>query len=493
MKYRTLTILAAIAFCAGAQALELPDIISPGAVLQQNSDARLWGWAAPGAEVTVTPSWSDTAVTAVADRKTGRWETTVATPAASYTPHTIRFQEGAETMDIDNVLVGEVWFCSGQSNMEMPLRGFGIQHIDGGGRAIAYSGRRPAIRMATVPKSASYTPQERTTGKWKVSSPENAPEFSALAYFFAESLQDIIDTPVGIINCAYGGSKVEGWMPKEMLDGYPGWDMAAEENNPDIREWERIGVMYNAMLLPVAGYTVKGFLWNQGESNVGRHDEYPYHQKDMVEHWRKLWADDSLPFYFVELPGWKYGDGEGTSAAYFRECQHKAAEITPNSGVVCTTDLVDPVEIEDIHAARKQPIGERLAFMAAARTYGNHYVPNIYPRFESADIQGDKAVIKIANAHGGLNPNRQLQGFEVAGDDKVFYPATAEENWDTFEITVTAPEEVKEIKSVRYCFKNFAIGMLKDMMGQPLIPFRTDDWADGESTSHLRKSEVKSL
>lgn len=478
-----LAVASLLVTCLTARSLELPEIISSGAVLQQKSDARLWGWAKPGATVTVTPSWDNQPVSAKADPVNGRWEVTVATPQASYTPYSISFAEGPEKAVIDNVLIGEVWFCSGQSNMEMPLRGFGIQPIEGAAQAIAYSGKHPAIRMVSIPKDISYTPKDRTVGKWQVSSPENAGEFSALAYFFAVALQDLIDTPVGIINCAYGGAKVEGWMPKEILDTYPGWDMDAEEKNPDINHWERIGVMYNAMLLPVAGYTAKGFLWNQGESNVGRHDEYPYHQKDMVEHWRKLWGNDDMPFYFVELPGWKYGDGEGTSAAYFRECQHKAAEITPNSGIVCTTDLVSPVEIEDIHAARKQPIGERLAFMAAARTYGMAGIPNIYPSFKSVEYKGDKAVIKINNAHGGLNPNRLLEGFEVAGPDKVFYPATAEENWENFEITVTAPAEVPDIKAVRYCFKNFAIGSLKDMMGQPLIPFRTDTWADGETKS----------
>lgn len=454
----------------------LPDIISDNAVLQQNSDAKLWGWSEPGSTVDVTTSWNGKTYTAKSDSTNGRWEVAVATPEASFTPYSIEFKDKDGQVSIDNVLIGEVWFCSGQSNMEMPLRGFGVQPIEGAAEAIAYSGKYPGIRMANIPKRASYRVEDKVDGKWNVSNPKNAGEFSALAYFFARSLTDILDVPVGIINCAYGGSKVEGWIPKWKLDMYPGWDMDAEEVNKDMGEWERIGVMYNAMLKPVVGYTIKGFLWNQGESNVGRENEYPQHQKDLVEIWRDEWGQGELPFYFVELPGWNYGNPEGDNAAKFRECQHKAAEILPNSGIVCTTDLVYPFEVPDIHARKKKEIGERLAFMASARTYGIEGIPNVYPSYKSVDLKGDTAVLTFNNVSGGLNPNTDLPGFEVAGEDRVFYPAKAEEDWNwPFTVTVSS-DKVKNIKAVRYCFKNFAIGQLKDMYGLPLIPFRTDNW-----------------
>lgn len=456
--------------------VELPDIVSDNAVLQQNSDARLWGWAKPGSKVKIVTSWNGKSYTADADKKTGRWDVAVSTPEATFTPQEITFNDGEGEVKIGNVLIGEVWFCSGQSNMEMPLRGYGIQQVEGAAEAVAYSGKYPGIRMVNIPKKEAYTPQERVEGKWKVSSPAEAGEFSALAYFYAQSLSDILNVPIGIINCAYGGSKVEGWIPKWKLDTYPGRDMAAEEKNKDMGPWERIGVMYNAMLKPVLGYTIKGFLWNQGESNVGLHDEYPLHQKDMVEIWRDEWGLGELPFYFVELPGWKYGDPERDDAAKFRECQHKAAEITPNSGIVCTTDLVYPFEVEDIHARKKKEIGERLAFMAAARTYGIKGIPNQYPSFKSIELKGDKAVLSFNNATGGLNPNMNLPGFEVAGEDKIFYPATATEDWNWPHNVTVSSDKVKDIKAVRYCFKNFAIGQLKDMYGLPLIPFRTDNW-----------------
>lgn len=463
--------------------VELPDIMSSNAVLQQQSDAKLWGWAAPGKRVSVVTSWNGKEYTTHSDSKTGKWEVKVSTPEASFTPYTITIDDGEGAEKLDNILIGEVWFCSGQSNMEMPLRGFGIQPVEGAAQAIAYSGKYPGIRMANIPKRESYKPEDKVEGKWKVSSPENTGEFSALAYYFAQSLTDLLNVPVGIINCAYGGSKVEGWMPKWKLDTYQGWNMDAEENDPNINNWERIGVMYNAMLKPVLGYTVKGFLWNQGESNVGRHNEYPEHQKDMVEIWRDEWGLGELPFYFVELPGWNYGDPNKDDAAKFRECQHKAAAITPNSGIVCTTDLVYPFEVEDIHARKKREIGERLAFMAADRTYGMKGVPSQYPAFKDVELLGDHAVISFTDPYNGLNPNMDLPGFEVAGEDRVFYPAKAIEDWNTYKVTVTS-DKVKDIKAVRYCFKNFAIGQLKNMIGLPLIPFRTDNWEDATSAGN---------
>lgn len=396
--------------------------------------------------------------------------------------------DGKESRTIENVLVGEVWLASGQSNMEMPLRGFWTQPVEDAARTIAYSGKYPGIRVMTVPKLASYQPQSDFDAAWKTSCPANAAEFSALAYHFAQTLTDLLDVPVGIISCAYGGSKVEGWLPKDILDTYPGWSIEAERDSASLNEWERINVMYNAMLHPLIGYNVRGFIWNQGESNVGRETEYPQHLADMVGRWRRDWNLGQLPFYFVELPGWDYGDPEGVKAAEFRECQHRAAAMIPNSGIVCTSDLVNPDELHDIHASRKREIGERMAWMAARRTYGVEGLPDSYPRFSYMVMDGPRrAILHFDNADAGFTPNDELPGFEVAGPDGRFFAARATEDWNERTIIVDAPDFMPVIDQVRYCFKNFAIGKVKDLMGMPLIPFRAKapqyvSAADGEFT-----------
>lgn len=463
--------LAAMPFIASA-AVTLPDIIGSNMVLQQQSDAKLWGKATPGKEIVIKNSWDKTVRKTRANDQ-GNWTVTLATPSASFTPQTINISGDGSNITLDNVLIGEVWLASGQSNMEMPLRGFWTQPIEGAAQAIAYSGKYPGIRFATIPKKASYTPEENVPTEWKVSNPNNAGEFSAVAYFFARSMSDVLNVPVGIISCAYGGSKVEGWQSREQLDTYPEWNVAAEQANPDINEWERINVMYNAMLHPLIGYTVKGFIWNQGESNVGRETTYPQHFADMVSLWRQQWGLGELPFYQVEIPGWNYQNPEGDSAAKLREAQHRAAHITPNCGIVCTSDLLYPYELEDIHACRKQEIGERLAFMALNKTYGMTGIPCGYPTFESMTIDGNKATLHFTNADDGFTPNDVLEGFEVAGADGVFHPAQATEDYNTRNIIVTS-DTVNPIVNVRYCFKNFAIGKVFNLMGLPIIPFRTD-------------------
>lgn len=453
--------------------LRLPAIMSDHIVLQHSTAANLWGWSDRPGEVTVTTSWGEKA-TAKPDAETGRWQVAVKTPAASYTPYSITITQGDETLTLNDVLAGEVWMASGQSNMDMPLRGFGFQPIEGAGEAVAYSGDYPGVRMHTVTRTNSYTPCDDVKGTgWLVSSPENAAEFSATAYFYAMALNRLLKVPVGMLVCSYGGSKVEGWLPNEIVSQYPDYDIEKERNDPKVNNWERVTIMYNAMLLPIKSYTVKGFIWNQGEANVWKHDTYAERLKTMVELWRDLWGNDSLPFYQVEIPGWHYSNPDGDAAAKLREAQHEAARIIDRCGIISTTDLVYPHEVHVIHASQKKPIGERLAWLAASDTYGIKGLPVTYPTFKSVEYQGDKALLSFNAMLGGFSPHIDIPGFEVAGEDMVFHPATAWEDGNTYVITVSSPE-VKEVKAVRYAFKNFSPGQLHDMMGLPLVPFRTD-------------------
>lgn len=478
-KLNSVLLISMLALAPAAMArVEMPAQLGDNAVLQQQADVRLWGRAKAGSQVEIAPSWtsSKTVVKAGSD---GRWQATVATPAASYTPYEITVTDGdgpAETMK--NVLVGEVWIASGQSNMEMPLRGFWTQPIEGAQEEIVFSGEwKNRVRMATVPKRRSYTVMDTVSGSWQVPSPGTTPEFSALAWHFAKSLNRILDVPVGVIACAYGGSSVESWLPQTTVDSYPGWSVEREKNDPDQKDWERASAMYNAMQQPIAGYTARGFIWNQGETNVGRHAEFVGHMSDLIAQWRKDWGNPDMPFYQTQLPGWDYSDVDATNAALLREAQARCAETVPNGGFVCTIDLTYPYESKDIHACQKKPIGERMAMLAAKDTYKVDGMPYSYPSFKSMKVDGKKAHIELNDAWNGLTPNNTpLEGFQAAGSDGVYHPARAVVRLNTLGIDIEC-DDVDRIVNVRYAFTNFPRGeRVRDLMGMPLLPFRTDNF-----------------
>lgn len=473
-KFLLLLSLSLVVFTSGAK-VKLPHVFTDNMVIQADTVAQIWGSATPNSDVNISGSWGiDISVKA---DKNGKWKAGIETPPPSFDPVTITLTDlsDRESVTLNNVLPGEVWIASGQSNMEMPLRGFWHQPVEGGGDEIMFSEKNgKGIRFLNVPRVKSYEPLDDFEGGWMVSNPENSAEFSAVAWFFSRFLKDIIDRPIGIVSNAWGGSKVEGWVTPEILATYPDRDYMAEKDSV-MNDWERIGIMYNSQLHPVAGYTAKGFLWNQGESNVGRHADYPARQNDMVELWRSLWGNPDMPFYFVELPGWDYGDVNGTSAALFREAQHKAENVTTNSHIISTSDLVYPDEPDDIHARNKKEIGKRLAAQAATYSYSVKGIPHKYPTYKKADINGNRAEIFFDNIWQGFTPNDDLEGFEVAGEDRVFYPAKARPYREGLSIIVES-DDVDDIKSVRFNFKNFAIGKVHDSFGLPVVPFRTDDW-----------------
>ncbi|MCM1021060.1 MAG: sialate O-acetylesterase [Muribaculum sp.] len=466
-----------------ARALTLPGVVDSNMVLQQNSDVRLWGWAKPGSTVQVQTCWNNENYTAKANKTDGRWDVVVNTPNASYQPTTIIITGDGETKSLDNVLIGEVWFASGQSNMEMPVQGLPGTPMEGANDVIAKASKNKGkIRMYTAPRVLFAEPQSNTLGKWEDSSPETVPNFSAIGYFFADKLQEMLDVPVGVINCSYGGTCVEAWVPIELAKTYSELDLSAiATDKPKINQYT---AMYNGMLYPLAGYTVKGFLWNQGESNVDSHKTYAQRLADMVKHWRNLWQNDSLPIYMVEIPPFHYPDSfNGTSSALLREAQMESLKLIPFSGIISSTDLQKPGEWWQIHPAIKKPAGDRLAYMAAVRDYGIKGIECESPRFESMEItdNGKTAVIKLAYAPFGLAPYRDIEGFEAAGADKVFHPAKAEQNFwyvpaDMGLVRITCPE-VDKIEAVRYRFKNWPdTKCAYNMRDLPLIPFRTDNW-----------------
>lgn len=512
MKKVILPLLAALIAVPRARALELPDILGDNSMLQQRSEAKLWGWAKAGNYVQVTTGWDHRQYIAQAGGD-GRWALRVATPQGGYTPYDIIYNEYADrpgsaatpaavdTRTVGNVLIGEVWFCSGQSNMEMPLGGFWNCPVEGANEAIAYAGSyAPSVRVATVEKTGAQTPQQRVRCGWDVPSPATAPRFSAVAWFFATTVADILHVPVGVINCSWGGSCVEGWMPKEILLGYPDGLTPIDDT-----DYHAKMVMYNGMLAPLAGYTVKGFLWNQGESNVGREEEYVERFETMALLWRKLWEQpaDALPFYSVELPPYRYGDADGTAAADFRAAQHRIARRLPHAGCVCTSDLIYPYEADQIHGAQKQAIGRRLAYMALTRDYGIAGIAAEAPELERWTLvdatPGDEAVIAGSRVAGttprtngkvarlyfthsteGFDRMADIPGFEAQDSRGEWHRAVA---WAAAEwqnvarpgcfISVACPN-ADRICNVRYCYRNFAPGTLHTVRGLPLVPFSTE-------------------
>ena len=454
--------------------VKLHSLVGDNMIVQQQTDVRLWGTARPGAEIKVTPSWSGQTATCQADAQ-GRWLLTVKTPQASMTPYEITFDDG-EPLTVKNVLVGEVWLASGQSNMEMPLKGFAGCCIKDGAQEIINASSMPQVRMFNVPRKQEYEPQTECGGNWMVPSIETAPEFSATAWFFAKSVSKALGLPVGIINCSYGGSTVESWTNRALLETYPDVSLKPEDMEK-VLSWERPLLMYNAMLKPVQNYTIKGIIWYQGCSNVGRHETYAQRLANMVDLWRKEWRLGEVPFYFVEIAPYDYDSAvQDEKAAYLREAQFKAQSLIPNSAMISTNDLAEPFERHNVHPRNKQTVGLRLSLLALNLTYGQKQFHCFSPQYKSWTAKGSEAWISLDHLEMGICRNYDIQGFEVAGEDRVFHPAdNVWVHWQTNEIVVSSKQVAKPV-AVRYCFHDFQPGTMIGGNELPLIPFRTDEW-----------------
>ena len=281
-------------------------LITDNMVLPQNSNARIYGTADPGADITVIPSWNNKAYTTSTDR-TGEWSLAIETPAGGFTPYSITISDG-EPLTVNNVLIGEVWLASGQSNMQMPLKGFPGCCTLGGYDEIASSGDEAGnVRFFTVPLTQSYTPLDTVAASWTVPSPETAPDYSALAWHFAKRMSDVLNVPVGIVSAAYGGAKVESWTPRDMLEKYPDISLDPKDIEPMVH-YHRPMLMYNAMFNPIKNYTYNGIIWYQGCSNVSTYQTYSERLAAMVKRWRDDIGLGDIPFYDVEIAPYEYGD-----------------------------------------------------------------------------------------------------------------------------------------------------------------------------------------
>ena len=486
---RFLSLLAGV-LCAIplAAQITLPPQIGDYMVLQQQAQVCLWGWAPPGGKVSVSTSWDKAGYTVTASSD-GAWKVSVQTPEGSFQEQSIRIQCRGESRVLEHVLIGEVWMASGQSNMEMPLRGFDNCPVEGGPQEIVQAGRyKGRIRFVTLPKTEAYSPRERVDAVWKESLPEHAPEFGAAAWFFARNLAEALDVPVGIINNAWGGSRVEGWLPKEVVDAYPGLPVDSLECRKIMLSMSRPTIMYYGQWCPVRNYTFKGILWYQGEANVDQDpDAYVDRMETLIGLWRKETGNPALPVYQVEIaPYALYGGAEALDGAVLREHQRQVARETENCWIASTADLALPYESAQIHPARKREVGERLSYLALHHTYGQEPFAGYAPEYASMDIIGSEVALSFSHLResGGFNRLEGLQGFEICGPDLKWYPAQAHVRNFYNKVIVSHPE-VDTPVAVRYAFRNWLPGNLSGANGLAVPPFRTDRLLEGEIPTGL--------
>lgn len=461
-------------FAAGLRGeVKLSAIFTDGMVLQQQKSVPLWGWADPNAVVQLRTSWDNRMYEGKAD-KAGNWRVYVETPAAGG-PYVILVSEG-NTIQLQDVLIGEVWLCSGQSNMEMPMKGYPGQPIAGSTEAILES-TDAQLRLYTVPRNPSVKPaQDSKPSIWKTATPETVANFSATAYFFGRRLRKVLNVPVGLIHSSYGGSNVETWMDAAWLADQK--DIEIPQQEEGLKDKNRIPTMlYNGMLHPIIGYGIKGIIWYQGESNYERPDAYEILFPRMVTNLRKQWGEEQLPFYFTQIAPFDYAAlppyhvGGKYNSAFLRDAQRKSLAKLNNSGMAVTLDLG---EKDCIHPSRKREGAERLALLALGDAYGMQALNYRSPLYDSLEIKGSTAIVRFTDAPLGLTSfGKSLQAFEIAGGDKIFYPATAVVQGKT--VVVSSPRVAAPV-AVRYAFKDFVVGDLFGVNGLPVGSFRTDSW-----------------
>ena len=473
MKRLSIVCVLAMLGMAATAKVELPNFMGDNMVLQQQTDAALWGTATPGKKVTIRPGWTKEKTVVTADAETGKWFTRIATPAAGG-PYDIVFSDG-EKLTVKNVLIGEVWFCSGQSNMEMFVKGFGSQPVEGSTEVIASAKPSTPIRMCTIQKRSMSCPQDTVITKgWQVNEPQAVADASAAAYFFAKTLYDALEIPIGLLISNWGGSSIETWLDEKTIrDGFPEFDLSyLSLEGKNLGDNHKPCLLYNGQVHALVPYTFKGMIWYQGETNRGNPDQYVRLQTAYAEMMRQKFEVKDAPFYFVQIAPYPYGAPNDWQSGYFCEAQQKTLTTIAHSGMATTLDIG---EYGTIHPCKKQPVGQRLAWLALQNDYGVRGIEATAPIYKSLAVEGNKAVVTFNVGPMGLAPmGKWLEGFEVAGADKVFHPAKAmRKNGNSVEVTC---DEVPEPVAVRYCFRNWGVGTLFNNFGVPAAPFRTDDW-----------------
>ncbi len=430
--------------------LRLPKVLGDHMVLQRDVPPVIWGWGAKGNEVTVALDGDNTATAKVDDR--GAWRVTLKAVKADGKPHklvvTQDTDEGEQTVEVEDILIGDVWVGSGQSNME-----WGLSRTETAGKSIAEA-NHPKIRLFHVPRVQSGSPARDVNAVWRICSPQTVPNFSAVLYHFGKRLHQDLEVPIGLINSSWGGSPIEPWT----------------------NAGGSSGGMYNGMIAPLVPFPIRGAIWYQGETNVINRNGFTYFDKmkALIEGWRTAWGSE-IPFYFVQIAPWNGGHYQPGQLPALWEAQVASLKI-PKTGMAVTTDIVH--NIADIHPANKRDVGKRLALWALARTYGVEGLVHSGPLYKSMKVEGDKIRIGFAHTGGGLmsRDDKPLSEFQIAGADGKFVPATATIDGKT---VVVASGQVPSPTQVRFGWHKTTNPNLVNKEGLPASPFQTEGWRGG--------------
>ncbi|MFN0054337.1 MAG: sialate O-acetylesterase [Planctomycetales bacterium] len=455
--------------------VKLPSIIGSNMVLQRDRPLPIWGWADPGEEVTVT--LGDAKASAKADAQ-GNWQVKLPARKASATPIEMTIA-GKDTVKLTGIVVGEVWLCSGQSNME-----WSVAQSTNAQQEIADS-NHPLIRHIKIPHTPADKPQSNVESKgWEVCSPQTSAAFTATGYYFARHLRLQLDVPIGLIGSNWGGTRIEPWTPPEGFRQVAALKGIADnlEKYPEKLADGKINhqsalALYNGMIKPLVPFAMRGALWYQGESNNGEGMLYFEKMKALIQGWRAVWSDPEMPFLFVQLAPYKYG-GDDTALAGIWEAQ-TATLALPHTGMAVTTDIST---IGDIHPPNKQDVGKRLALWALAHTYGKKDVAHSGPLYASMEVEGGKVRLKFTHTAGALvaRDGKELTWFSIAGEDKQFHKAEAKIDGES--VVVSCPAVPKPV-AVRFGWNQIAEPNLSNKAGLPASPFRTDKWTDGKNAA----------
>ena len=463
-----------LSFSSSAQ-IELSNLFSDNMVLQQESHVNFWGKAKKNQELIIYTSWSGKIIRTIV-KDDGSWEVKIKTPSAGG-PYNIQVTCDGETKTINNVLIGEVWLASGQSNMEMTLSGNNREPVNGSLDAIANS-NNTKIRFFNVKVKVSDERIDDIDGEWLEANFKNTPNFSAVAYSFAKYLNQVLDIPFGIINSPKDGSVAEAWISQDVLKKITtnkelSYYAKQPHNNPS--------VLFNGMINAIIPFTIKGVIWYQGEGNSGRYKNYMKLMNGLIKNWRDEWGLGDFPFYFVQLaPNGSRGQGNGTSQAFLREAQLRTMLSVENTGMAVTLDIGSTITN---HPPEKLLIGKRLAYWALAKNYGFNGLPHSGPVYESMKVKNNKVYVNFKFAKNGVTSyGKPLSGFEIAGEDKIFYSADAlidphwSAGWENRSVLTLSNKNVPNPLYIRYGWKNYIEGALYNVEGLPASSFRSYDF-----------------